>query len=350
VLRGDLPADDFRDVVLALLFLRCASARRKGAIKVPDGCSFGDLVTLAATRASAQTFSSRILTPFLVINGIDPMPGLSTLDRWPRSSIKKLISLFADADLKWGDKLWDSQIFDVFWALSEDGGSRKQLGLYSIPNEITAAIASEIIKARAPEKALELYDPFCGDGRLLASLSTAWGQRSRVRIFGQTQHKGAEAYITMNLLLRGNRNIRIEQADPIQSPFTTDKGAPVDLAGTPPLQLFDIVASDLSGKITPNAADLAGDRWHRFIGHTFPGKFSGFWTAIRLILASQKPGGCGACVISQATLHAGGVEGGFLANLHNTGALEATIELPAFGQSEKPRYLVVLRNSRRGGV
>jgi len=344
--RGELPADSFQDVVMALLFLRCASERRTGAIKVPEGCAFDDLVTLAATRASAMTLSKRILSPALAANGIDPLPGFSTLGQWPRRSLKTLISLFANADLKWGDKRQGSQMFDVFRALSQDP-ERKQLGHHYIPNEITAAIASEIIKTRSADKALELYDPFCSEGRLLSGLAAAWDQPRRLRIFGHTRFADEKPYVTMNLLLKGCRNMRIEHADPIASPFTSDRGSPVDLCGTPALRRFDVVASDLSGKIPPFKSDLADDLWNRFGQSACRGKCSGYWTAIEHIVASLESGGCGACILNHSVLHAGKVDSGFLAGLHKSGALEMTVELPAFGQSEKPRYLLVLRSTSR---
>ena len=77
-LRGGMDASQYKDYVLTLLFVKYISDKFKnqkfGAIKVPDGASFQDMVDLVGTLNIGDDINKKILNPIKEANNLNDFP------------------------------------------------------------------------------------------------------------------------------------------------------------------------------------------------------------------------------------------------------------------------------------
>ena len=73
-LRGGMDASQYKDYVLVLLFIKYVSdkyaGQRYGAITIPKGASFADMVALKGSKDIGDSINKRIIAPLEQTNGL----------------------------------------------------------------------------------------------------------------------------------------------------------------------------------------------------------------------------------------------------------------------------------------
>jgi len=90
-LRGGMDASQYKDYVLALLFVKYVSDRYAGdpyaPIQIPEGASFGDMVALKGKTDIGDQINKKIVGPLAAANNLSDMPDFNDATKLGTGSV-----------------------------------------------------------------------------------------------------------------------------------------------------------------------------------------------------------------------------------------------------------------------
>jgi type I restriction enzyme M protein len=356
-LRGGMDASLYKDYVLVLLFIKYISDKYTGkpfgAIKVPEGASFADMVALKNKADIGDQINKRIIGPLQAANKLGKMPDFndSALLGDGNEKVKRLtdlISIFEDSRLDFtthraadDDILGDAYEYLMRHFATESGKSK---GQFYTPAEVSRIMARVIgIREAQTNANTTVYDPTCGSGSLL--LKVADEARTPVTIYGQEKDAATTGLAYMNMVLHDNPGAAIRQGNTLTSPHFTEDGK---------LKQFDYVVANppfSDKRWSTGLDDPARDPFERFKTFGVPPAKQGDYAYLLHIIRSLKSTGKAACILPHGVLFRGNAEAAIRENLIRHGYIRAIIGLPAnlFYGTGIPACIVVIDKEGAGG-
>jgi type I restriction enzyme M protein len=332
-LRGGMDASQYKDYVLVLLFIKYVSDKYAGlpfgAITVPEGSSFSDLVALKNKPDIGDQINKKIVGPLAQANRLTDVPdfndpvklgsGKEMVDR-----LSDLIAIFENPALDFSnnradgdDILGDAYEYLMRHFATESGKSK---GQFYTPAEVSRVIAQIIgIGAAKVTAQTTVYDPTCGSGSLL--LKVADEAPIGVTLYGQEKDAATSGLARMNMILHNQPNAEIVQGNTIADPKFTEGER---------LKLFDYAVANppFSDKRWSTGLDVANDPYRRFASFGTPPAKQGDYAYLLHIVGSLKSTGVGACILPHGVLFRGNAEAAIRESLVRKGYIAAIVGLP----------------------
>ncbi|MCA0373888.1 MAG: type I restriction-modification system subunit M [Proteobacteria bacterium] len=335
-LRGGMDASQYKDYVLALLFVKYVSDKYAGKpfppIKVPAGSTFEDMVALKGKSDIGDQINKKILAPIANENKLTGIKEIDFNSETKLGSGKEmverltnLISIFQKPELDFSknradgdDIMGDAYEYLMRHFATESGKSK---GQFYTPAEVSRVMAQilEIKKANTTPDTT-IYDPTCGSGSLL--IKVADEASTKVTLYGQEKDSATSALAQMNMYLHDNAGALIMSGNTLAEPKFTDGEA---------LKTFDYVVANppFSDKRWSNGVDTDNDKYHRFASFGTPPSKQGDYAYLLHIIRSMKSTGKGACILPHGVLFRGNAEADIRRNLIKKGYIKGIIGLPA---------------------
>ena len=375
VLRSSgMNVDEGRDIVLALFFLKALSDRFKVELEklkeehgdfkeedvelnldiFTDSCS---LIVPKEARFSfllnslnSDDYSHLLLSAFRIMEDTNPMLfgvfsdaelQIKRVDsgRVRGNYFKDIISILSEIDLRPDKGINVGIIFIQLIELYASANGKKS-GEFYTPQSITLLLTQLL----EPTRHEEIYDPACGSGSLLASLSDFamknFSGECAVFLYGQEKNISTSNVARMNLILNCPSKHQIETGDTIENPAFLDEGH---------LKKFDIVVSTPPFSLRMWGEEFAmKDAFGRFKWGV-PPKTKGDYAFISHMLSSLKEcEGRMAVVVPHGVLFRGAAEGRIRKNIINDNLLDAVIGLPPnlFFGTGIPAAIMIFKKSK----
>jgi type I restriction enzyme M protein len=360
-LRGGMDASQYKDYVLVLLFIKYISDRYAhlpfGAVTVPKGSSFADLVALKGKSDIGDLINKKIIAPLIQANKLLDMPdfndpvklgsGKEMVER-----LTNLIGIFENKALNFSknradgdDILGDAYEYLMRHFATESGKSK---GQFYTPSEVSQVIARLTgIREAETNAQTTVYDPTCGSGSLLLKVGDEAG--TDVTLYGQEKDSATSGLARMNMILHNQPNAQIIPGNTIADPKfkDRDKKDERDI-----LKTFDYVVANppFSDKRWSTGIDPQHDEYKRFATFGTPPHKQGDYAYLLHIVASIKSTGTGACILPHGVLFRGNADAEIRENLVRNGYIEAIIGLPPnlfYGTSIPACIIVVSKKGAR---
>jgi type I restriction enzyme M protein len=349
-LRGGMDASQYKDYVLVMLFVKYVSDKYAnvpyGAVIVPKGSSFADMVALKGDPEIGDKINKLIIAPLATANKLSDMPDFNDPGKLGDGKEKverltNLIGIFENPALDFGknradgdDILGDAYEYLMRHFATESGKSK---GQFYTPAEVSRIMASIIGIGQARNTSdTTVYDPTCGSGSLLLKVGDAAG--GPVTLYGQEKDAATSGLARMNMILHNYPTALIRQGNTLANPlFTTDSGE---------LKTFDYVVANppFSDKRWSTGVDPGNDPHGRFKHYGVPPAKQGDYAYLLHIVRSLKSTGKGACILPHGVLFRGNAEADIRKNLIRKGVIKGIIGLPAnlFYGTGIPACIVVI--------
>lgn len=348
-LRGGMDASQYKDYVLALLFIKYISDKYAGqkyaSVVVPEGASFKDMVALKGNPHIGELINTKIIAPLEKANRLRIKAdfnkaellgdGKEKVDR-----LTNLVAIFERPELDFSknradgdDILGDAYEYLMRHFASESGKSK---GQFYTPAEVSRVMAKIIgIGSANTTSSTTVYDPTCGSGSLL--LKVADEAPTPVSLYGQEKDEATSGLAYMNMVLHNMPTATIAQGNTLVAPLFKENGT---------LKTFDYVVANppFSDKAWSNGMQAENDEFERFSGFGIPPAKQGDFAYLLHIVRSLKPGGTGACILPHGVLFRGNAEADIRKNLIRRGLIKGIIGLPAnlFFGTGIPACIIVL--------
>jgi len=369
-LRGGMDASQYKDYVLALLFIKYVSDKYAGApyapITIPEGAGFKNMVALKGKSDIGDQINKKIIGPLANANKLSGMPdfndaaklgsGKEMVDR-----LTNLVAIFENKALDFSRNRADGDdiLGDAYEYLMQHFAveSGKSKGQFYTPAEVSRVIAQIIgIRDARTTSATTVYDPTCGSGSLLLKVGDE--ASAKVTLYGQEKDAATAGLARMNMILHNSPTALILQGNTLANPRFTDGDT---------LKTFDYVVANppFSDKrwnhgLHPNEGgssnsgeQTAGD-YGRFEGFGVPPAKQGDYAYLLHIVRSLKSHGKGACILPHGVLFRGNAEADIRRKLVRKGYLKGIIGLPPnlFYGTGIPACIIVIdkedAHARRG--
>ncbi len=328
-----MDASQYKDYVLVMLFVKYVSDKYAGvpfgAIKVPDGSSFADMVALKNKPDIGDQINKKILGPLAAANDLSDMPdfndpttlgtGKEMVDR-----LTNLIAIFENRDLNFSknradgdDILGDAYEYLMRHFATESGKSK---GQFYTPAEVSRIMAEVIgIHDAATSNDTTVYDPTCGSGSLLLKVGDQ--ATTDVTLYGQEKDAATAGLARMNMILHDNATALVRQGNTLANPLFTERGQ---------LKTFDYVVANppFSDKRWSTGLNPLDDPHERFKHFGVPPAKQGDYAYLLHIVRSLKSDGKGACILPHGVLFRSNVEAEIRKNLVRKGYIKGIIGLP----------------------
>lgn len=357
-LRGGMDASQYKDYVLTMLFVKYISDKYKdkpfGAITVPKGASFDDMVSLVGTPNIGDDINKKILNPIKEANRLNDFPDFNDENKLGKGkdlidTVGNLILIFNDPKLDFAansaegdDILGDAYEYLMRHFATESGKSK---GQFYTPAEVSRVLAKVIgINKRNASTQTTAYDPTCGSGSLLLKVMSEAGKN--IELYGQEKETATAGLARMNMILHHAETAEIVADNTLTKPaFKTGNG----------LKKFDYIVANppFSLKSWSNGLSIDNDEFNRFELGVPPEK-NGDYAFLLHIIASMKSTGKAAVVLPHGVLFRGNAEGEIRKRIIQKGYIKAIIGLPAnlFYGTGIPACILVLdkehAQSRKG--
>ena len=360
-LRGGMDASQYKDYVLVLLFIKYISDKYAGqpygAITIPEGASFADMVALKGASDIGDQINKKIIAPLDEANQLQLSNTLDFNDATKLGTGKEmvdrlthLIAIFEDKALDFSknradgdDILGDAYEYLMRHFATESGKSK---GQFYTPAEVSRIIARIVGIHEAKTKAsTTVYDPTCGSGSLLLKVGDE--APTGVTLYGQEKDAATSGLARMNMILHDNPTALIKQGNTLVDPKFKAGG---------PLKTFDYVVANppFSDKQWSMGLDLSNDPFGRFEPFGTPPAKQGDYAYLLHIVRSLKSTGQGACILPHGVLFRGNAEADIRRHLVRKSYIKGIIGLPAnlFYGTGIPACIVVIdkkdAQSRKG--
>ncbi|MBP3944506.1 type I restriction-modification system subunit M [Sphingobacteriaceae bacterium WQ 2009] len=348
-LRGGMDASQYKDYVLTMLFVKYISDKYKndhyGAITVPEGATFDDMVELIGKPDIGDKINKQILYPIKVENRLNEFPDFNDESKLGKGkdlvdTVSNLVRIFNDPSLDFAgnsaegdDILGDAYEFLMRHFATESGKSK---GQFYTPSEVSRVLAKVIgISPNNATYQTTAYDPTCGSGSLLLKVADESGKN--ITLYGQEKETTTANLARMNMILHNSPNAEIVADNTLSRP------AYIENDGT--LKRFDYVVANppFSLKSWSNGVNIDNDEYNRFSLGTPPDK-NGDYAFLEHIIASLKNTGKAAVVLPHGVLFRGNAEGEIRKNILKKGYIKGIIGLPAnlFYGTGIPACIIVL--------
>lgn len=360
-LRGGMDASQYKDYILALLFVKYVSDKAKSTpddalYEVPEDASFDAMLELR-NKTDIGNQINKMLTRLTEAN---PDCGITFPDfndekllgrgKEMVDKITKLLNIFEDglnlAKNRAGndDLLGDAYEYLMRHFAVESGKSK---GQFYTPAEVSRLLAVAIGIHEDTRPMITLYDPTCGSGSLLLRAASCASAKN-VTIYGQEDVATTADLARMNMVLHGQETAEIHKGNTLAAPGFTN--------GTE-LKRFDYVVANppFSVKSWTSGFSPQNDVYNRF-SYGLPPEKMGDYAFLQHIIASMKPGtGRGACIMPHGVLFRGNAEAEIREKIVKQGFIKAIIGLPAnlfYGTPIAACVLVLDKNNaaNRSGI
>ncbi|WP_338848910.1 type I restriction-modification system subunit M [Massilia sp. W12] len=348
-LRGGMDASQYKDYVLALLFIKYVSdkyaGQRYASVIVPEGANFKDMVALKGSPHIGEYINTKVIAPLEKANRISIKAdfnksellgdGKEKIDR-----LTKLVAIFERPELDFsknraeGDDILGDAYEYLMQHFAKDSGKSK--GQFYTPAEVSRIMAKVIgIGSARTSSSTTVYDPTCGSGSLL--LKVADEAPTPVSLYGQEKDEATSGLAYMNMVLHNMPTATIVQGNTLTTPLFKENGS---------LKTFDYVVANppFSDKAWSNGMHAENDEFDRFSAFGIPPAKQGDFAYLLHIVRSLKPNGKGACILPHGVLFRGNAEADIRKNLIRRGLIKGIIGLPAnlFFGTGIPACIIVL--------
>lgn len=333
-LRGGMDASQYKDYVLTLLFLKYISDKFKnqkfGAIKVPEGASFQDMVDLVGTPNIGDDINKKILNPIKEANNLNDFPDFNDETKLGKGkdlveTVGDLILIFNSPELDFStnsaegdDILGDAYEFLMRHFARESGKSK---GQFYTPAEVSRILAKVLgINESNSTAETTAYDPTCGSGSLL--LKVADEAHKSISLYGQEKEISTANLAKMNMILHNNATAEVFADNTLSRPFFKADGQ---------LKTFDYVVANppFSLKNWSVGVSTDADEFGRFTDFGVPPEKNGDYAFLLHIIKSLKSTGKAAVVLPHGVLFRGNAEAEIRKNIIKKGFIKGIIGLPA---------------------
>ncbi|MEI6747391.1 MAG: class I SAM-dependent DNA methyltransferase, partial [Methylococcaceae bacterium] len=333
-LRGGMDASQYKDYVLAMLFIKYVSDKYAGLpfapITIPEGASFQDMVALKGQSDIGDKINKHIIAPLKEANKLAEMADFNSTDKLGDGKEKvdrltNLIAIFENPALDFSknraegdDILGDAYEYLMRHFATESG---KNKGYFYIPSEISLIISHALaIKKAQTTNSTTICDPICGCGSLL--LKVASQAKANITIYGQEKDTTNATLARMNMVMHNNSSAIIEQGHALSEPKFKDGNE---------LLKFDYVVAGVpfSDKRWNNGVNVDNDPFGRFDAFGAPPAKQGDYAYLLHIIQSLKSTGRGACILPHGVLFRGNAESDIRRKLIRKGYIQGIIGLPA---------------------
>jgi len=333
-LRGGMDASQYKDYVLTLLFMKYVSdkysSKGSGAIQIPEGGSFADMVALKGNKEIGDKIN-KIITKFAEANELKGVIDVADFDdavklgsgKERQETLSKLISIFESLDFSLNRADGDDLLGDAYEYLMRHFAteSGKSKGQFYTPAEVSRIMAKVIgIKNSHKLKDPTVYDPTCGSGSLLIRAAEE-ASNHNLAIYGQEIDNATWALARMNMILHGYPTAELWRGNTLSSPyFKSDENT---------LKAFDFAVANppFSTKAWSNGLNPAYDEYNRFEYGIPPAK-NGDYAFLLHLIKSLNSKGKGAIILPHGILFRGNKEADIRRNLIRRGYLKGVIGLP----------------------
>ena len=349
-LRGSMDASQYKDYVLALLFIKYISDKWAGKdfppITIPEGASFKDMLKLRGKSDIGDLINKQIIAPILENNKLTTMPDFNSVDKLGSGKemvdrLTSLINVFNKKELDFSsnraegdDILGDAYEYLIRHFATESGKSK---GQFYTPAEVSRTMAKVIgINNKHTRPDTSVYDPTCGSGSLLLKVGAE--ADSDVSLYGQEMDLATSGLAQMNMILHDNATAVIHKGNTLANPFFKESGN---------LKQFDYVVANppFSDKRWSSGLTLPEDSpYNRFLDYGVPPAKNGDYAYMLHILRSLKRNGKGAVILPHGVLFRGNKEAVIRENVIKKGYIKGIIGLPAnlFYGTGIPATIIVL--------
>jgi type I restriction enzyme M protein len=334
-LRGGMDASQYKDYVLALLFIKYVSDKYAGQpyalITIPPGAGFKDLVALKGKADIGDQINKKITGPLASANKLPDFADFNDVGMLGSGGemverLTNLIAIFENPALDFSknradgdDILGDAYEYLMRHFATESGKSK---GQFYTPAEVSRVIAQIVgIRNATTSAATTVYDPTCGSGSLLLKVGDEAG--TAVTLYGQEKDVATAGLARMNMILHNNPTALIEGGySTLAAPLFKDGEA---------LKTFDYVVANppFSDKRWSTGLDPQSDPYDRFKPFGTPPPKQGDYAYLLHIVRSLKRTGKGACILPHGVLFRGNAEADIRRALVRRGYIAGIIGLPA---------------------
>ena len=330
ILRGSLDAQEYRQPVMTILFLKRlndtfeenieksikqGNSRKKAEQKfrhkffVPESARWNVLSDAPSNLGEIIDNVCRDIEKEVPkLEGVLTNTKYNDKKKYPDDKLRKLIAHFNELSLK-NKNLEKEDIFgDAYEYLLETFAdeTKKKGGEFFTPREIVQLL----VNITKPKEGMKISDPTCGSGGMLV-LSRKYvkdhgGNIEDLVLDGQESNYGNLGMCKMNLVLHGMENFRIEYGDTLSDPKLVESGA---------LKKYDRVLANFPFSMDWDNSTASKDPWNRFAYGIAPAKDKADYAFILHMLSSLNEKGQACIVCSQGVLFRGGEEGKIRKNM-----------------------------------
>ena len=214
----------------------------------------------------------------------------------------------------------------------------KKAGEFFTPRRVSELVA----KLAAPKDGARICDPACGSAALLLRAGEEVGSKN-FRLYGQESNGQTRALARMNMFLHGQDSARIEWGDTLNNPLLLEGDH---------LMRFDVVVANPPFSLDKWVGDGVKTDPHRRFKRGLPPQSKADYAFILHMIAVARPNeGRVAVVAPHGVLFRGGAEGRIRESLVRDNLLDAVVGLPAqlFPTTGIPVCILVFDRSREAG-
>lgn len=350
-LRGGMDASQYKDYILTLLFVKYVSDKYKddpyGAIAIPEGASFEDLVNLKGDKNIGEKIDI-LIAKLAEANNLTGIinnahfndeakigKGEEMIDK-----LTGLISIFQrpELDFKNNKAEDDDLIGDAYEYLMRNfaTASGKSKGQFYTPAEVSRILAKVIDISKCKDKNATIYDPACGSGSLLVRAANE--APFSLAIYGQEKDISTAGLAKMNLVLHNKASGEIHSDNTFSDPWYKDDNDETKL------RKFDYIVANppFSMKNWMDGLKPYG-RFDDF-DEMPPEKNGDYAWLLHIIKSMKNKTGKAAVILPHGVLFRGNAEETIRKNIINRHLIKGIIGLPAnlFYGTGIPACIIVL--------
>lgn len=350
-LRGGMDASQYKDYILTLLFIKYVSDKYKddpyGAIAIPEGASFEDLVNLKGDKNIGEKIDILIakLAEANNLTGIINNAHFNDEAKIGKGEemiekLTDLISIFQrpELDFKNNKAEDDDLIGDAYEFLMRNfaTASGKSKGQFYTPAEVSRILAKVIDISKCKDKNATIYDPACGSGSLLVRAANE--APFSLAIYGQEKDISTAGLAKMNLVLHNKASGEIHSDNTFSDPWYKDDNDETKL------RKFDYIVANppFSMKNWMDGLKPYG-RFDDF-DEMPPEKNGDYAWLLHIIKSMKNQTGKAAVILPHGVLFRGNAEETIRKNIINRHLIKGIIGLPAnlFYGTGIPACIIVL--------
>ena len=369
ILRGSLDAQEYRQPVMTILFLKRLNdtfeenveklvnegqTRKKAEQKfrhkfyVPEAARWSILADASSNIGETMdTVCREIEEAVPKLRDVLSYLKYNDKKKYPDNKLRQLIAHFNELSLR-NENLEKEDIFgDSYEYLLEQFAdeTKKKGGEFFTPREIVKLL----VNLSKPKEGMKISDPTCGSGGMLIVsrryVQKNGGDVNNLTLEGQEANYGNVSMCKMNMVLHGVEDFDIEHGDTLEKPQLLENGA---------LKKYDRVFANYPFSDNWDNSNAANDSYNRFGYGIAPAKDKADFAFILHILSSLNETGQACIVCSQGVLFRSGEEGKIRTNLikgiENLAGdiIEAVIALPSnlFWGTGIPACVLVLNKKK----
>lgn len=361
-LRGGMDASQYKDYILTILFVKYVSDKYKddpyGAIAIPDGASFEDLVALKGSKNIGEEID-KLIAKLAEANNLTGIINNAHFNDEAKigkgdemvDKLTGLISIFQrpELDFKNNKAEDDDLIGDAYEYLMRNfaTASGKSKGQFYTPAEVSRILAKVIDISNCKNKDATIYDPACGSGSLLVRAANE--APFSLAIYGQEKDISTAGLAKMNLVLHNKASGEIHSDNTFSDPWYKDDNDETKL------RKFDYIVANppFSMKNWMDGLKPYG-RFDDF-DEMPPEKNGDYAWLLHIIKSMKNQTGKAAVILPHGVLFRGNAEETIRKNIIDRHLIKGIIGLPAnlFYGTGIPACIIVLdkeNTANRSGV